>query len=202
MSIFKYFALFFVVIIGPLHAQIRPGDVILMPLHCYSCSVIEDETDGQYSHSGVVMEIDGELVAAESLGEVRYLTIRDFLKRIRPGKRAALYRPVEFESWDSKRLNHALVQNYFQRFAGLPFDPHYRWDNFNEAAQQLLYCSEFITKLLNTVLIDAIQPSPMDYSRNWDFWLRFFHGEVPQGEPGNSPSDFSKSKLFKFIQYL
>lgn len=174
----------------------RNGDVLLLPLNCYSCTVIENETGAPYSHSGILLKIKGKWRVAQSLGVVKTFSVQDFLAMGRKGKHALQVRPKYLVN------SSKMSSTYLKDFKGLPFDSSYRWDNFDEEGRELLYCSEFITKLLNRFLTKVIVPSPMDYTSNWNYWLNYFAGDVPQGQPGNSPADFYFSKDFKHLSKI
>jgi hypothetical protein len=182
-------------------AQIRSGDLILLPLDCYSCRMIAEETDSLYSHSGLLLQTnDGLWMVLESLGEVRQVSLYSFLQRLPVGSSARHLRFRELFNWqesDTNRWEQFLqIMPYIfkQQFEGLPFDHEYLWNNFTDDGEEKLYCSEFITKLLNHFLERPILPAPMDFSKHPAFWDRYFHGNTPQGKPGNSPADFADSK--------
>ena len=59
-----------------------------------------------------------------------------------------------------------------------------------------------ITKLLNEFLNTKIPTEAMDFTENWDYWERVYDGNVPQGEPGNSPSTFALPTLSNFLGEL
>jgi len=184
---------------------VRTGDVILLPLDCYSCAAIADEEQSEFSHSGVViLDENDEAWVAESLSKVKLVPLKDFLARVAKGKNAVAYRAHELDllylygatgsEFDSFKARAREV--FATKFRGLPFDRDFLWDNFNEQGQEKLYCSEFIAKFLNNFLRVKIQPYAMDFLRNWDFWLGYFNGNIPQGKLGNSPASFSRSNLF------
>lgn len=177
----------------------RTGDVLLIPLNCYSCRYIESETGAPYSHSGVLLKVAGVWRVAQSLGEVSTLSVERFLSMGRKGEKALVLR----NSFLNKSASEAKMARVFEEdFQGLGFDSEYRWNNFAEDGSELLYCSEFITKFLNRFLTKKIKPGIMDYSQNWDYWFQYFNGAVPQNEAGNSPADFFFSKDFKKIKRI
>lgn len=161
------------------------GDVILLDLDCYSCQKIEDETFGPYSHSGLVLEVNGKKVVAQSLSSVHHVSIKAFLGF--SNKPALHLRPINI----SKDQQIILNETYQEKYFGQLFDHDYLWDN------DTYYCSEFIYKLLSDAhVLKDLAPSVMDFSRNYDFWKIYFHSEPPQGELGISPNDFFRSSDF------
>lgn len=161
------------------------GDILLLDLDCYSCQRIEDETFGPYSHSGIVLEVNGQKVVAQSLSKVHHVSINAFLGF---AKKPALHlRPKNINKEQQDFMNQRYLDFYF----GELFDHDYLWNN------ETYYCSEFLYHLLNdaNVLFD-LKPAPMNFTRNWDFWKIYFHAEPPQGQLGLSPNDFFRSSDF------
>lgn len=162
--------------------ELKPGDIILIELRCYSCSLIADETGSRFSHSAVVLgKYEGETVVAQALGPVHALKLSKFLAQKQPESTALVMRP--FAQLDA----NLLVNEFSANWLGRPFDKGYTWDD------EKLYCSEFVAKFLEVFLGPVFPPKPLDFSRNWDFWNRVMD-RVPQGEPGNSPGDFEHSE--------
>ena len=185
------------------------GDIILLPLDCRVCEMIEDETGTPYSHSGIVINDEmGHPMVAEALGDVHLISVEEFLSRLPHGKEAMLFRSVELaylyieDEFDFYHYEQNLRRDYFERYHGLKFDSAYKWDNFDKDSRELLYCTEMITKLLNPYLTDKIPVKPMSFDRNWAFWSRYFLGKVPQGELGNSPADIAKHEGFYQVRPL
>lgn len=185
--------------------ELRPGDLILLPLDCYLCQMIEDETQSIFSHIGIIIRNrEGKLMVAESWGKVRMVTISSFLIRSEKGQSCELYRSYQLDDLYSykeffNQFSAGISKLYFQKFQGLRFDSNFLWDNVDDQGKEKLYCSEFVTKILNSFLNDPITPYPMTFERNWQFWNRYFKGNVPQGELGNSPAFFEKSNRFFMV---
>ncbi|WP_127716890.1 YiiX/YebB-like N1pC/P60 family cysteine hydrolase [Halobacteriovorax sp. HLS] len=179
----------FVLSINALSAmpKLKVGDIILLDLDCYSCQVIEDETNSRFSHSGVVISDGRELYVAQSLSNVHHLKVNDFLRMT---KKFIVKRPVVNIDRFKKYHWQVYKRNYYQ----LPFDYLYLWDD------ESLYCSEFIYKFMNALIdFKNFEVAPMDFSNNWNYWEDHFGTTPPQDMPGISPEDFNKSKDFKLI---
>lgn len=165
--------------------EVKSGDIILIALNCYSCSMIETEEGGDYSHSGVVIKVNNKLMVAQALGKVHLLPLESFIAQARKKTKVTFVRPLEF--YNNEPDASLLLTIFKKRYDNLPFDPIYLWSNYSEQEKELLYCSEFVAKFLNNFLDKKFLPRPMDFSDNWDFWNEVYNGKVPQGEPGNSP---------------
>jgi hypothetical protein len=165
----------------------KVGDVILLDLDCFSCQRIEDETGSRFSHSGVVISNGRTLFVAQSLRNVHHLKLEDFLKMT--PKYVVLRTKKNIQNF---KMNHWEV--YKEKFYKLPFDHHYLWDD------KSLYCSEFIYKFMSSLInFSDLNTYPMDFTRNWEFWTRYFGQTPPQDMPGISPEDFIKSSDFRVI---
>lgn len=176
--------------------DLKVGDILLQPLDCWSCTLIEDEEQTIYSHIGIVVAVNPVMVA-EARGNVRMLPLLEFNSITEKGQRISVRRfknskiVHELNSRSSDFL--ALFENEFN---GLKYDKAFLWDNFDENGQQKLYCSEMVAKLLQAFLgIDPIVKR-MHFSRNREKWERYFKGEVPVGKWGNAPADFERSSWF------
>ena len=180
---------------------LHAGDVVLIALNCYVCRVINETTESPYNHSGLILDTDLGLVSrvAQSLQSTHELSLSDFLRQA--GKRSPIkiLRPRELDN--SYKNDHEAFEStttvlndvFAQEMRGRAFDDNYLWNNVDNDGRELLYCSEMIQKTLNHVLTQPLRTIALDYSRHWDFWLNYFDGKVPQGEPGNSPASLANA---------
>lgn len=179
--------------------ELKVGDILLQPLHCWSCGLIEAEENTKYAHSGLVVST-GPLLIAESISVVHAIPFELFNARTKKGEKLKVLRLKD------QRLQRKLKSGFYQRFVsdfrGLKFDPSYLWDNVDEDGRELLYCSEFISKLLESHLGIAMPIKRMQFTHNRNYWFEYFNGSIPDGEWGNSPADFERSPLFYTLGYL
>jgi hypothetical protein len=103
-------------------------------------------------------------------------------------------KPYQFSQFEEE-----MRRTYFREYHGLRFDRRYLWSNVDESGGELLYCSEFVAKILNRFIEDDIVPYSMDFSRNWTYWKKYFKGHIPQGAPGISPAQFARDYRFFFV---
>ena len=177
--------------------NLNSGDLLLQSDNCYLCRVIEAEDQSPFSHIGLLVEDQGKWEVLESIGKVKRTPIEEFLKRRTPNTQTLVLR-LDDESLlrnvDSKKLLTQFELNY----EGKHYDSSYLWDNKDELGE-MFYCSELIAKFLAPFMVIAIEPKPMHFMVNRDFWMKFFHGNPPDGKPGLSPGDFERSPLFKKV---
>lgn len=183
--------------------SLQSGDVIVQSFDCMECRLIQDETNSPYVHSGIIVrDRDGVLKVAEALGPVGLTPLNKFLARGKinsffRSKEIQVYSESEFQDFDKK-----LSQVFFDSFWKLPFDNDFLWDNKTSDGKETLYCAEFVSKILNHFLNEAIEPTPMSYKKNYEAWKKIFRGNVPDGLPGISPSYFPRSDKFVEVELL
>lgn len=179
--------------------KLEIGDILLQPLQCWSCGLIEQEENTKYAHSGLVVSLE-PLLVAESISEAHAIPYELFRARNKKGE------PLKVMRLKDKKLQTKLKRGFYQRFVrdykGIKFDPHYLWNNVDRDGRELMYCSEFISKMLEAHLEINMPIKRMQFLKNRDYWFQYFNGRIPDGEWGNSPADFEKSDLFSHVGYL
>ncbi|MBC7713151.1 MAG: hypothetical protein H7177_07415 [Rhizobacter sp.] len=187
-------------------SDLHGGDVMAISFNCYECRMIESETDSAFSHSGVVViDKDGNTKIGQSLGRLDLFSFADFSKTMTPGTKVSVFRPKEFKNLSTQKraeLEKNMLDVFNEKYKNAPFDTKYLWNNFNSNGVELLYCSEFIAKFLDNFLTEKTVPLPISYKKNYDYWVTYFRGIVPDGELGNSPASFSRDSRFEFIGTL
>lgn len=170
---------------------LKTGDILLQPLSCWSCSLIEQQENSQFSHIGVFIKINKKSFILEALGEVRLVALSTFLARTKKNKKVLVRRNLFL-----RPMNFEQLISGASRMVGKPYDKEFRWDNFYQS-QEAFYCSELVFKLFDSVnLLKRTEPKRMPFDINPIQWDRYFNGHTPRGEIGVSPEDFHKSLDF------
>lgn len=176
---------------------LRVGDVLLQPLKCWACSLIEAEEETIYSHIGVVLAVEPEIIVGEAFGKVRKLSLAAFNAKTEPGQKLMV---IRFRNDDlSEDIQHAadaFMKNFDEDFLGAEYDDDFRWNNFDESGREKFYCSELVSKLFQGFVGIETRVKRMHFQTNRDQWMTFFKGNIPDNEWGNSPGDFERSDLF------
>ncbi len=163
--------------------NLKVGDILLQPLHCRLCNLIEGETNSEYSHIGVVLQTNPEIFIGEAFQKVRRVTLKDFMSKTQRGLKIRALRP---------RGDFRLIKKVFiRKFEGKPYDPKFLWDNATQ------YCSEFTWKLLRHFTRRLPRPRPMTFEFEREQWYRYFKGKIPDGKIGISPAHFERFKSFR-----
>ena len=174
--------------------HLKSGDLILESLSCKLCSQIEAEEKSPYSHIGVLVFDHGNWTVLESWGKVRTSTLTDFLSRRKKETHALVLRLNP--NVNSVQMSADLMLSRFDnQFKGLSYDSEFLWNNV-DANGEKLYCSEFVAKFMQFFITVPILTKPMHFEVNREVWLKYFHGNPPDGAPGLSPGDFERSPLF------
>ncbi|MEN9811190.1 MAG: hypothetical protein RLZZ488_2757 [Pseudomonadota bacterium] len=187
--------------------QLRTGDIILVPLNCYVCNAIEAETGVTYSHSVIVAETSEDsrpTTVYEAWGSVKKTPLSEISARKQKNQSLFVVRPRQFIRSGSPSAEE-LRKVFDDEYSGLPFDDEYLWTNTDEQGREKLYCSEFAFKFINRFLREQLTTAPMDFSRNFEFWIKYyaqFGMKPPSGEPGASPATLFNSTLVKKIGEL
>jgi hypothetical protein len=177
--------------------ELRVGDVLLQPLKCSACSLIEAEEETIYSHIGVVISTGPEVLVAESFGKVRKISLREFNQKTEPGQKLKVLRFRNGDlSMDIQARSELLIKVFQEEFEGLKYDHDFRWNNFDETGKEKFYCSELVSKLFQAVIGIETPIKRMHFQKNRDAWITYFRGNIPDDEWGNSPGDFERSDLF------
>jgi len=174
--------------------ELRTGDVLLQPLKCWSCSLIEQQEQSEYAHIGMVINFSGQTFVAEAFGKVKIVPLKDFLSKTAKGKkvkvRRADYHFLAFEPVQLALINKTL------EYVGNPYDSAFLWNNEINGVEAL-YCSELVYKVLaHYIPFSLLRPKEMLFDVNPEMWDRYFRGNTPRGQLGISPEDFNQSYDF------
>jgi hypothetical protein len=177
--------------------ELKVGDIILQPLGCWSCRLIEEQEKSIYSHMGLVVAVRPEVKIAEALGSVHTISLKEFSARTEAGQKLSVRRFRKKDVLYYLQDNKISLQRMFkEEFEGLKYDQEFLWDNVDERGKEKLYCSEMIAKLLTKFTNVEMPAKRMRYDKNRELWRQYFRGTPPDGKWGNAPADFEKSPLF------
>ncbi len=199
----KFFLLLLALPLNLYALDLKVGDILLQPLDCSSCDLIEVQERTIYSHMGLVIQVVPRIEVIEALGSVKRLPLAEFAKKTESGERLAVIRFRNDDLVAYLGANQARLSQYFdQSFRGLPYDVEFLWNNVGPDGKEKLYCSEMITKLLSSFTGVELPIKRMRFDVNRDAWVEYFRGTPPDGKWGNSPGDFERSDLFYLVGEL
>lgn len=169
---------------------IETGDILLQPLKCWSCSLIEEQESSEFSHMGIYLGQDQ--VAEAYFDKVKIVSLAEFMRKTDPSRsvlvRRLVIQPDEFE----KKLRLEV-----DKLLGLTYDRWFLWDN------DKIYCSELVYKVLAPIVeLRDLSPKEMLFDVNPELWDRYFREQTPRGLLGISPEDFNLSSDFISVEKL
>jgi uncharacterized protein YycO len=177
--------------------ELKVGDVILQPLKCWACSLIEAEEETIYSHVGVVVATSPEVMVAEAFSKVRKLSLNEYNQKTEPGQKLMVLR---FRRDDLvaelQRSKSEFMKLFETSFEGALYDHDFRWNNFDDQGNEKLYCSELVSKLFQAFAGIELPIKRMHFEQNRESWMTYFRGNIPDQMWGNSPADIHRSDLF------
>lgn len=183
--------------------ELKVGDVLLQPRDCWSCSLIEEQENSIYSHMGMIIEVEPELKVLDALGTVKIQSYEAFNKGTQKDQKIAVLRLNREDAVQHMQdTKEQFLDYYLRMFDGLKYDHDFIWNNLDEDGYEKLYCSELITKLYIGYLGIDVGTRRMKFDKNRDQWIRYFHGNPPDGKIGNSPAVFEQSPLFHEVGEL
>lgn len=188
--------------------NIKVGDILFQDLDCGdACDAIEKVTEGvngmDFSHCGIVAEVDGELKVVEAYGEVQAVGIEDFLARSNDeqGKPKVLIGRLK-ENKELAIKSAELSRKYIGK----------GYDNAFTMGDDTYYCSELVYECykeanenqvyfpLNTMTFK--DPETGEFM---SFWVEYYQNlgvAIPEGDAGINPGAISRNKQLEILEVV
>lgn len=183
-------ALLFSILISSSAFALEFGDILLQPLKCWSCTLIEQQENSDYSHMGLY--IGHDQVAEAFAGGVKIVSLEEFKQKTDPLRSISVRRLKSLPPYFETRLISEV-----NLYLGRPYDRWFSWEGSE------IYCSELVYKVLAPLVhFEDLSPKPMLFDQNADYWDRYFRGQTPRGELGISPGDFELSSDFETVESI
>lgn len=177
-------------------SDLKTGDVLLQPLACWSCNLIEQQENSQFSHIGILIKLGNKDMVLEAYGKVQLVTLEQFISKTEKGTAVTVKRHK-----DHTLLGDDFIKNSL-KYLGNPYDHYFLWDNYKDD-KEAMYCSELLYKvMLPYIHFEDLSPKKMLFDVNALLWDRYFRNQTPRNKKGLSPEDFNLSRDFHFIKYL
>jgi hypothetical protein len=175
--------------------ELRSGDVLLQPIVCDMCELIEKEENTAYAHAGLLIRaVDGAPMVAEAFRKTEIIPLVRFQKRTKKGHKIMVLRSrLPLYCGREKDCAKTLLSDFKKKYAGAAYDNQFLWDNKDKKGKELLYCSELITKLLRPYAPVPFPVKPMHFKKDRAQWNKKMGGKPPVDQVGNSPGDLERS---------
>lgn len=187
--------------------QLRVGDLLFQDLNCGPlCNAIEAVTEGidgkDFSHCGMVVEIDDTLRVVEAIGsEVQVSSLHDFFARSGDTTAIQNITIARVKSEYATLINSATA--YALQQVGQPYDEVFLLDNGS------WYCSELLYEAFRVANDeeDFFQLAPMTYKDPatgafFPAWVTYYeelNAPIPEGQLGLNPGSISRSNKIQTL---
>lgn len=186
--------------------EMQVGDILFQDLDCgAACDAIESVTEGvdgkNFSHCGIVADIDGQLQVVEAYGSVQVVPVDTFLNRVKTkdgqpkvviGRLQDEYRQLAKESAELSKS-----------FIGLPYDEEFK------LGDNKYYCSELVYECFKAAndstaffplnVMTFKEPDSDDYMPYWIEYYNKLGVPIPEGDSGINPGAISRNKYLEVI---
>jgi hypothetical protein len=173
---------------------LEAGDLILQPLNCWTCSLIEAQEKSPYSHIGIVVKKAGKDFVFEAYSSVRLVSLGEYLKKTEKGI------PVKVKRFKKINFKNEDLLKAVDKYEGFEYDRNFLWNNLDHQGNPKIYCSELVY-LVFEKFYQGLPLKRMQFDVHTEYWERYFQGHIPFNEWGVSPEDFNQSPLLEDVAY-
>lgn len=187
--------------------NIQQGDILFQDLDCGApCDAIEKVTEGvagmDFSHCGIVVDIDGQLKVVEAYGKVQAVSIDDFLNRSKDPNgqpKVVIGRLKEGQKILAEK-GAAISKSYLGK----------GYDKAFAMGDDSYYCSELVYECFKTAnnnrtffplnTMTFKDPETGNYMPFWVDYYKELGMQIPEGEKGINPGAISRNSALEIIR--
>lgn len=182
------------------------GDILFQDLDCGpACDAIESVTEGvngmDFSHCGIVADMNGELKVMEAYGKVQAVSIADFLARSKDdkgqpkvviGRLSGKHKAIAIKSAEESK-----------KYIGKGYDKAFT------LGDDTYYCSELVYECFKTAnnnkVFFPLNTMTFKDSTTGNFipyWITYYQElgvAIPEGDKGVNPGAISRNKHLEII---
>lgn len=189
--------------------KLQAGDLLFQDLNCGPlCDAIEAVTEGidgrDFSHCGLVVEVNGRLKVVEAIGKgVQINSIHDFFAR--SGDTAIIQNIVVARLKPAHQKHVSAASSFSLEQVGAPYDEPFILDNGR------WYCSELVYEAFHAASgqddFFALNPMTFKDPTSQDFfpaWVDYYTelgAEIPEGKLGTNPGLISRSEKLEVVDF-
>ena len=122
-----------------LETSIQSGDIIFQSTNSRQCKAVKLATKSKYSHVGIVLEIDGELIVYEAVQPVKMTPLADWIRHGQNGHYVVKRLKNADEILTSAVLSD--MEDIANGYLGKNYDIYFEWSD------EKIYCSELVWKI-------------------------------------------------------
>lgn len=186
--------------------NIQPGDILFQDLDCgAACDAIEAVTEGvngmDFSHCGIVAEVDGALKVVEAYGSVQAVSIDDFLKRSKDAQGKPKVIIGRLKDGNMLALKSAEIS---KQYIGKGYDKAFTLGDDNYYCSELVYecykAANDDTEVFPLNIMTFKQPGTEQFMPFWETYYKDLGTNIPEGEKGINPGAISRSNKLQIIR--
>ncbi len=172
------------------------GDIIFQTSNSGQSKAIQLATNSKYSHCGVIVEVNGELLVLEAVQPVKLTNIDSWIKRGDGGK--YVLRRLKDNSVITDSIKKVIsVQS--KKYIGKPYDIYFNWSD------EEIYCSELVWKIYQSAIgvrlcsLHQLGEYNLSHPAVKQKLKERYGNNIPLTENMVSPADIFNSKLLTTV---
>ena len=173
---------------------LREGDIVFQSFPSSQTKAIQLATKSRYSHVGMILRHNGNLMVYEAVGPVKFTSVDSWIKR--DVKKHFLVKRLKNANNILTKQNLAKLTSSALTFEGKPYDFVFNWSD------EKLYCSELVWKTFHRALnidigkLRKLKDFDLSFPEVKDILDERYPDGVPLEETVISPQDvFQSSSL-------
>lgn len=173
-----------------LEAILETGDIIFQNANSAQCRAIEEATNSEWTHVGIIDKTDQGCFVIEAVQPVKRTRLSQFLARDNGKCVVKRYSVGELSKTD--------IVHYSSEYLGKDYDALFSWEDDE------IYCSELVWKAYNRAGVQLCELRELrDYSLESDLvrhvMISRYGDDAPLREKMVAPNDIFSSTLLKTI---
>ncbi len=187
--------------------DLKAGDLLFQDLNCGElCDAIESVTEGingrDFSHCGMVVQVDDTLRVIEAIGEqVQLTSLEEFFLR------SGDTQEIRNVALGRLKPEHQFLIDGASDFAlqqlGKPYDQVFLLNDEKYYCSELLYeCFKEANggeEVFTLQLMTFKEPETGDFFPAWIEYYELLNHDIPEGEPGLNPGSISRSEYIEIL---
>jgi hypothetical protein len=175
----------------------RPGDIVFQDLISDQSQALKLATGSDYTHCGIVFELNGDFVVYEAVGPVRMIPLQEWIRQGVNGHIVAMRVDTLYRYLTDRALGQ--MRFIAERHVGKPYDPVFNWSD------DQMYCSELVWKVyyeglgLELAPLRRLGSYQLDHPLVLQKLAERYGDSIPLNEPVISPADLIESDRLEIV---
>ena len=193
ISLILFFFAIWLSACSPTSYQPAAGDILFQDLASAQSQAVKLATGSEYTHCGIVFEVDDRFVVYEAVGPVRAIPLDQWIAQGVDARMVAMRLDTLYRYLTPRALEQ--MQTVGESHFGKSYDAVFNWSDTQ------LYCSELVWKIFYEGFgLTLVSPRPLaDYDLSHpavkEKLTERYGDSIPLEEPVVSPGDLAGSKM-------